>query len=220
MRGVWPCLALIVAAWASPASAYPEFEVWVEKTSGRYIDCAMCHTHPDGPEGVKAGQIRSLSPEELDRLNDARSAFEPGMGVDSPILNAFGDQIIDRIGKTRFLEIRSSDPGQLIEEYGEDSDIDGDGIPDVREYAGGTLPTDPHHGDPWALFRINLARQWFGVLMTILATIAGLYGLNHFLRLVEHSSEPRERLARKETDTTLGYLARHAAARTSRRSGR
>ena len=104
-------VALVLSA---PAWAYPEFEAWVEKSSGRYVDCAMCHSHPDGPEGVKPGQIRSLGPEELDRLNDARSAFEPGMGVDSPILNPFGDEIINRLGKTKFLEIRTSSPEQLM----------------------------------------------------------------------------------------------------------
>jgi hypothetical protein len=61
MKRAWILLALLLAS-AQPALAYPEFEVWIEKNSGRYVDCAMCHSHPEGPEGVKAGQIRSLSP--------------------------------------------------------------------------------------------------------------------------------------------------------------
>ena len=213
MKPIRPWLVVVLFFWSVPATAYPEFEVWVEKNSERFIDCAMCHTHPDGPEGVKPGQIRSLSPEELDRLNNARAAFEPGLGVDSPILNDFGDEILNRVGKTRFLEIRTADPGELIEAYGTDSDLDGDGIPDVREFASGTLPTDPRHGDPWTLFRTNLARRWLDVVMLVLATLFGLYGLNQFLRLFEHAAEPEEELTRKETDSTLGYLARHAAGR-------
>lgn len=216
MRPLRVLFVVMVLSWSGGAMAYPEFEVWVEKNSGRYIDCAMCHTHPDGPEGVKAGQIRSLGPEELDRLNDARAAFEPGLAVDSPILNEFGDEILNRLGKTKFLEIRTSDPGQLVDLYGLDSDLDGDGIPDAREYAEGTMPVNSHHGDPWTLFKTNLTRHWLDILMLVLATIAGLYGLNHLLHWFEHSMEPEEELARKETDSTLGYLARHAAARRRR----
>jgi len=167
---------------ASPASAYPEFETWAEKHSGRYMSCAMCHEHPDGPEGVKPGQIRSLSREELDRLNEARQAFEPGHTIDNPILNDFGDAIIQRLGRRRFLEIRVTDPGQLAEAYGFDSDLDGDGIPDAREFLEGTQPLDAASGDPWRLLVINLRRRWFHVTMIVLATLAGLYGLNCLLR--------------------------------------
>lgn len=209
----WFAGVAIALAWAGSVWAYPEFEVWVEKSSGRYVDCAMCHTHSEGPEGVKPGQIRSLGPQELDRLNDARSAFEPGLGVDSPILNEFGDEIINRLGKTKFLEIRTAGPEQLIDAYGADSDLDGDGIPDVREYAEGTLPVDPHHGDPWTLFKTNLTRKWLDVLMIVLATIAGLFGLDHLLRWFEHASESESRLETKETATAPGYLARRAAKR-------
>ncbi|MDX1583660.1 MAG: hypothetical protein R3338_08675, partial [Thermoanaerobaculia bacterium] len=57
------CLVILMTMLAGTAGAYPEFEVWVENTSGRYIDCAMCHTHPDGPEGRKRltqDEIREL----------------------------------------------------------------------------------------------------------------------------------------------------------------
>jgi hypothetical protein len=178
----WLALFLLLAAApAPPAAAYPEMEAWVETHSGRSVDCAMCHTHPDGPEGVKAGQIRSLDAEELARLNQARAAFEPGMGVDSPILNDFGDRILNDVGKRRFLEIRATNPGLLVAALGEEGDLDGDGIPDATEYAEGTDPLDPQHGDPVRLLRHNLVRHWFDLLMIGLATACGLYGLNHLL---------------------------------------
>jgi hypothetical protein len=205
-------LAMMLLA-AAPALAYPEFEVWSEKSSGQFIDCAMCHSHADGPEGVKAGQIRSLSRQELDLLGEARAAFEPGIAIDSPILNPFGDRIIEKIGRKKFLEIRASDPGQLVALYGMDSDLDGDGIPDAREFMEGTSPVDSRSGDPWTLFATNVRRSWLDILMTILATLAGLYGLNKLLRWFEYQTEvPAESTTRPE-DVSLGYLARKAAAK-------
>ena len=105
--------ALLLAS--APAVAYPEFEVFIEARSGRWVNCAFCHTNPDGPEGVKPGQIRSLSPAELERLNRARRAFEPGSDVDSPILNDFGDRMLHELGKRRILQLRVEDPGGLAE---------------------------------------------------------------------------------------------------------
>ncbi|MFZ2492459.1 MAG: hypothetical protein WA208_13335 [Thermoanaerobaculia bacterium] len=211
-RRVSPFL-LIVLLTSTTALAYPEFEAWSEKTSGKFVDCAMCHTHPDGPEGVKPGQIRSLSREELAKLNESRAAFEPGVVIDSPILNAFGDRIIEKLGKKRVIELRSSGPGQLVGLYGMESDLDGDGIPDAREYMQGSSPVDSRSGDPWTLFKGNLRQYWLDILMTIIATIAGLYGLKQILRWFEYHSESPEVIAAKETDSTLGYLARRAAGR-------
>jgi hypothetical protein len=181
---------LLAAAAALPGAAYPEFEVFVEQRSGRYVNCALCHTHPDGPEGTKPGQIRSLDAAELTRLNRARGAFEPGAGVDSPILNDFGDRILDVVGKKRFLEIRVTDPGVLAEELGYDSDLDGDGIADATEYLEGTHPLDAQHGAPLRLLRLNLARHWFDILMIVLATVCGLWGLNHVLAWAARRSRP------------------------------
>ena len=172
---------------AVSAGAYPEFESWVEANSGRYVNCALCHSHPDGPEGVKPGQIRSLNQAELARLNRARAAFEPGHEVDSPILNDFGDHIVETLGKRRFLEIRTTDPGLLVDELGQGSDLDGDGIPDATELAEGTHPLDPRHGAPLRLLRHNLARSWFDILMIALATACGLWGLNHLLGWAERA---------------------------------
>jgi len=185
----WALALILVAATAPRAAAYPEMEAWVEAHSGRSVDCAMCHTHPDGPEGVKAGQIRSLDAEELARLNQARAAFEPGAGVDSPILNDFGDRILNDVGKRRFLEIRATDPGLLVNALGEEGDLDGDGIPDATEYAEGTDPLDPQHGAPLSLLRHNLARYWFDLLMLALATACGLYGLNHLLEWAQRAAQ-------------------------------
>ena len=45
-------LVLSVLALAAPASAYPEFQKFTQQNSGRTTNCAMCHTHPDGPDGA------------------------------------------------------------------------------------------------------------------------------------------------------------------------
>lgn len=211
-RRVGPLVVLFLLS-AGAAIAYPEFEVWSEKASGKYIDCAMCHTHPDGPEGVKAGQIRSLSPQELEKLNEARAAFEPGVVVDSPILNAFGDAIIEKLGRKKVIEIRTVGPEPLVAGYGMDSDLDGDGIPDAREYLQGSSPVDSRSGDPWMLFKRNLTRHWLDILMAIIATLAGLYGLNKILQWFTHASEPAPVAPSREPEATPGYLARRAAAK-------
>jgi cytochrome c553 len=201
----------------TPLFAYPEFQAWAQKNSGRAIDCSMCHVNSDGPEGVKPGQIRGLNPKELERLNQARAAFEPGSKIDNPILNAFGDHIIQTIGKKKFLEIRSTGPGQLVSALGMKSDLDGDGIPDAREYADGTLPTDSLSGDPLELFTNNFRRSWLDILMTFMATLLGLYGLNQLLRWFEQEAEP-EPEPEKEVELPLPYLARRATS--SRRWGK
>jgi len=191
MRACW-IVVLLALALASPARAYPEFEAWIEQHSGRFVNCAFCHTNPDGPEGTKPGQIRSLDAAELERLNRARAAFEPGQDVDSPILNAFGNHIIQALGKRRFLEIRAQDPGQLADALGYQSDLDGDGIPDATEYLEGTHPLDPRHGAPLRLLRHNLADHWLDILMIALATLFGLYGLNHLLEWAARRADEEE----------------------------
>lgn len=191
LRIALPAAALLLTATlaAAPAAAYPEFETFVEMHSGRSIDCTLCHTHPDGPEGVRPGQIRALTPEELETLNRARAAFDPGSGVDSPILNDFGDHILDEVGKRRFLELRTSQPELLAEELGFDHDLDGDGISDAREYLDGTHPLDSHHGDPWLLFLRNLRKYAVHLVLILVATVLGLYGLNHLLTWFERTAE-------------------------------
>ena len=170
-----------VALTTRGAYAYPEFQRYSQQVSGRFVNCAMCHVHPDGPMGLKPGQIGKLSPEELNQLNRARGAFEPGQDVSNPILNDFGNALLKKLGKKKILELRLQ-PEQLADAYGYDSDIDGDGIADAREFLQGTHPADPEQGNPWALFTHNLQRYAFPHLfLLIVATALGLFGLNNLL---------------------------------------
>jgi len=152
----------------------------------------MCHANGDGPEGASRGQIGSLTPDELNRLNAARGAFAPGIAVQSPLLNAFGNKIISTIGKTRFLELRAR-PEQLAEVYGFQSDLDSDGIADAQEYLEGTHPLNNVHGNPLSLFLHNLNVYRLHVILTVLATIAGFYGFSHLLHGFAASAAPKAR---------------------------
>ncbi|NJL72013.1 MAG: hypothetical protein HC888_10680, partial [Candidatus Competibacteraceae bacterium] len=129
-------------------------------------------------------QIGSLDAQQMDALNKARAAFTPGQEVHNPVLNPFGNALIALLGKQAFLQLRQ-DPAKLADALGPGKDLDGDGVPDAEEYLAGTLPTDPHHGPPWQLFKINLRRYWFHIFMAVLATAAGLYGLTNLLHGLE-----------------------------------
>jgi hypothetical protein len=179
------------------AAAYPEFEQYIDQTSGRYVNCSMCHTHPEGPEGVKPGQIGSLNAEQMDQLNRGRAAFEPGMGIENPILNAFGNSIVEQLGKTEFLQMRLR-PKDLSGALDPTIDTDGDGISDADELRAGTLPTDHNHGDPWRLFLHNLRERAFHVLMLVVATALGLYGIRALL----HGFEARMRQLEADDEQT------------------
>lgn len=180
LAAVWVALVVLVAR-SAPTGAYPEFQAFSQQNSGRQVNCAMCHRSPDGPNGLKPGQIGALSPAELERLAQARQAFLPGVAIDSPILNAFGNHIISAIGRTEFINLRRR-PAGLAEALGSASDLDQDGIPDAQEFLEGTDPLDSQSGAPGALFRANLWRERLHILMLLLATMAGLYGLNNLLR--------------------------------------
>jgi len=171
----------VCAVLVARAPAHSEYQEFVRKNSGRAVDCALCHAHSNGPEGTGVGQVGNLSPEELGRLGRARAAFEPGANVDSPILNEFGDLILQRIGKKRVLELRSA-PAKLADELGVASDLDSDGLPDAREYLEGTHPLIASDGDPWSLFLHNARRHWFRLAMITAATLITLYGLSNLLR--------------------------------------
>lgn len=173
-------LTVLTFLITSSCFAYPEFQKFSQEHSGRPINCAMCHASGEGPEGASRGQIGSLTPDELNRLNAARGAFAPGIAVQNPILNAFGNKIISTIGKTKFLELRAH-PEQLADVYGFQSDIDNDGIADAQEYLDGTHPLNNVHGDPLSLFLHNLKLYKLHVVLSVLATIAGLYGISHLL---------------------------------------
>jgi hypothetical protein len=209
MRGVsrirvllWASLAFVaIGSLPSRAAAYPEFQAFSRKHSGRSVNCSLCHASPDGPDGVKAGQIGRLKPDELTRLNAARAAFKPGVEVDNPILNAFGNHVIKTLGKERFLQLRK-DPGALAEALGYESDLDGDGIADAQEYLDGTDPLDAQNGNPWKLLLTNLVRNRVHVLLLLLATISGMYAIRHLLRWF--SREARAALAAADAKKTAG----------------
>ena len=173
--------AVLMAAITGSASAYPEFQKAYQRSSGRVISCAMCHEHPEGPNGIKHGQIGSLNPAELKALTRARSALDPGSRVDSPILNDFGDSLLDQLGKRRIVQLRSQ-PSLLATLINPRSDLDRDGIPDARELSEGTDPLDPRHGNPLLLFINNARRHLFHLLMLAAATLFGILGLSRLLR--------------------------------------
>jgi len=162
------------------AAAHSEFQAFVRKNSGRPVDCAMCHMHSNGPEGTGPGQIGSLGSEELARLNRARGAFDPGANVKNPVLNEFGNLLLQRLGKKRILELRSA-PAEIAKEIGFESDLDGDGVPDAQEFLEGTHPLIASDGDPWVLFLHNLRRRGFHVVMICIATAVTLFGLVNLL---------------------------------------
>ncbi len=179
-RRIVVTLLFALLALDARAAAHNEFQTFVRKNSGRPVDCALCHVHSNGPEGTGAGQVGSLNPEELTRLGRARAAFDPGTVVDSPILNDFGDSLVQRLGKKRILELRSA-PVELAREISQTSDLDLDGIPDASEYVAGTHPLIASDGNPWSLFLHNLRRSAFHLLMLTFATALGLFGLINLL---------------------------------------
>ncbi|MBL0061335.1 MAG: hypothetical protein IPP40_07575 [bacterium] len=188
-------LLLLTFLIAGSSFAYPEFQRFSQNNSGRPINCAMCHANGDGPEGASRGQIGSLTPDELNKLNAARSAFAPGVPIQSPILNAFGNNIITVIGKTKFLELRAH-PEQLAEVYGYQSDLDSDGIADAQEYLEGTHTLNNVHGNPMKLFLHNLKTFRLHVILIVLATIAGFYGFSHLLNGFAASSNTKSSVER------------------------
>jgi len=173
-------LAVFALAGTTPLHAYPEFQQFIVKHSGRPVNCAFCHANADGPEGAGPGQIGHLTAAEQAELVRARTMFEPGAKLNSPILNAFGNHLINTLGKRKFLELRLA-PAQLAEALPKDSDLDGDGIPDAKEFLAGTHPLIASDGDPWLLFRANFQRSFPQIALTLAATVAGLWGLGHLL---------------------------------------
>jgi hypothetical protein len=165
----------------SAGQAYPEFQQFVEEHSHRTVNCAMCHTNENGPVGEGKGQIGSLNADEMKKLNSARAALEPGVTVDSPILNEFGNEIIKAIGKKKFVQLKS-DPIRLAEVLPAESDIDGDGIPDAKEYLDGTDPLNKFHADVGKLFFINFNRFKMHIALAVVAVLSVNYGLLHLIK--------------------------------------
>lgn len=171
---------LLLTILAAPGWAYPEFQRYSRDVSGRSVNCSMCHLHPDGPEGLKPGQIGSLDQDQLNELGLARQAFKPGNNAKSPILNEFGNHLLNDIGKEKLLIIKQR-PEMLEQNISQTSDLDGDGILDAQEFMDGTHPLNVFDGHPWKLFKINLQRNWFHLTMIVIATALGLYGLQNLL---------------------------------------
>lgn len=174
-------IACAISSSTVPALAYPVFQEFSEKNSGRTVSCAMCHTNESGPTGDAPGQIGRLSEDERKRLQAARAQMEPGGSVDSPILNEFGNSIIKAIGRKKFLETQKN-PVELANLLGNKIDLDEDGVPDGQEFLDGTDPTNKHHADPWKLFLVNLDRYKFHVIITAIAIFALDYGFANVLK--------------------------------------
>lgn len=169
--------------------AYPEYQEYLVKTTKHPVNCAICHSHSDGPNGTGFGQIGRLSPEQQGLLTQARTA-RPGQEVKSPILNAFGNRIINEIGRQKFSELKVQ-PAKLAELLKAEVDLDHDGISDVEEYLDGTHPLMKSDGDPWKLFKFNVRQNASPILLTVAATLAGLYGLTHLLYGFAHMTRKR-----------------------------
>jgi hypothetical protein len=191
-------VAIALCGSALPAVAYPEFQAFAEKKSGRAVDCAMCHVNEHGPVGDEDGQIGRLSPEELQSLNEARGAMEPGTNVTNPILNEFGNALVKSIGMKKVLEAKSA-PEKLPQFLGNSQDTDHDGIPDGTEFLNGTDPANPFHGDPWKLLVNNLAKYKGQVALACAAVFLLDFG---FVNLIK----------------ALGELSSAAAIKRSARS--
>lgn len=177
---IYILLLLIFILFELKVYAYSEFYEYSRKVSGRNTNCALCHAHGDGPEGFEEGQIKSLNKEEMEKLMRARSAFQPGVKVRSPILNTFGNRIIYKIGKKKFLELKSH-PGDLPKELGFKSDLDKDGIPDAQEYLDGTLAISKEDGDPKKLFIANLKKNIKHIVLAFLCVGLLFYGFVQWL---------------------------------------
>ena len=173
-------MVFLTFIFISTVMAHPEFQRYSKEVSGRPINCAMCHGHSDGPNGLKPGQIGSLNQEGLNTLGLARQAFKPGSGIKSPILNEFGNSLLDDLGKEKIMALKQN-PELLAQAMSPTSDLDGDGISDVEEFLDGTNPVNPLDGNPWKLFKNNLKKNRFHILMIVLATGMGMYGLQNVL---------------------------------------
>ncbi len=176
----WFILLWVMVGTMGYVQAYPEFQQEIRKISGRSINCSMCHVHPDGPQGLKHGQIGGLTGEENSALGAARQAFKPGVNVNSPILNPFGNKMVYDLGREKIIQLKTQ-PALLFETLLPESDIDGDGISDADEIKDGTHPVNALDGLPQKLFIYNFTKNGFHILMMVLATGTGLFGLYNLL---------------------------------------
>jgi len=183
--------AIFFIVFLEYAFAHPEFQRYSKSTSGRSVNCAMCHTHSDGPEGLKPGQIGCLNENELNALGLARQAFKPGTGVKSPLLNEFGNLILNELGKEKIMVFKQK-PELLAGSLSKTSDLDADGILDTDEFRDGTHPLNALDGHPWKLFKNNIIKNWFDIFMMILATGFGLFGLYNAILWLSSKAERKD----------------------------
>ncbi|MDE1920441.1 MAG: hypothetical protein KGJ09_02075 [Candidatus Omnitrophica bacterium] len=167
--------ALLTFFGGGTAFAHPEYLNYFKKESGRAINCSECHLNPEGPAGNGPGQIGSLNAQQKKMLELARQA-KPGAHITNPILNAFGNEILNAIGHDKLVQLEQ-DPGKIPGLLPKNSDLDHDGIPDYQELLDGTNPLDPNDGLPWKLFIHNFVKNWFQIMMIFLATVSGIFGL-------------------------------------------
>lgn len=191
MRALRPLLILMFVMIMRMPGAYPEFQTFSQKRSGRIVDCSMCHVSGDGPYGTKPGQVSALDANERELLTAARNASQPGQKVQSPILNAFGNHIVEKLGGDRIRDL-VKEPEKLADALGYKSDLDGDGIPDAQEYLDGTDPLSSQSGTPHRLFIDNVSRYWFDILMIIVTTAVGFFGLNNLFRWFTLAAEAKQ----------------------------
>ncbi len=171
-------IALVFAVTA--LQAYPEFQKFSQTHSRRTVNCGMCHASPEGPDGLSFGQVGSLDSVQMDLLKEARRAQRPGMEVSNPILNPFGNKLVQVMG-VRLLVDAKKDPAMLHYYLKDAGDMDGDGVTDAQEFLDGTNPNNRHHGDPLALLLTNVQHHFFEIVMILLATAAGMFGLSNLL---------------------------------------
>ncbi len=129
-------LLLVLVVLLRPAGAYPEYQKFSQQRSGRSVDCAMCHLDADGPYGTKPGQVGGLSASELEVLTKARNANAAKTRVQSPILNAFGNEILDELGGQRIRE--------LVKDFLEIEHITCDGAGNLKEALALLVQKDYH----------------------------------------------------------------------------